>query len=197
MQPGKADIRQQMRRQRSALSAADCRALSLAASRRIRTQAWYVRSKTIAGYMPQGRELDIRPVLAHALRRGARTYLPRLSREDGLMQLCEFNAHSELPANHLGIPEPDGSATPLETLNLVLLPLVAFDLKGNRLGQGGGYYDRLLGNIGGWGKPLLVGVAYDFQRAEQLPCESWDVPLDAVVTPSAIHLFSKRLQAQG
>ena len=97
--------------------------------------------------------------------------------------------------NRYRIPEPDARycrAMKRQFLSLVLMPLVAFDAKGNRLGMGGGYYDRAF-NQTQWPyktrRPLLVGVAHEFQRVPELPTESWDVPLDAVITEREIYRF--------
>lgn len=94
--------------------------------------------------------------------------------------------------NQYGISEPDipisHQLKPIE-LDIVLMPLVAFDLNGNRLGMGGGFYDRsfsFLMRRKSNKKPRLIGVAYDFQEIETLDSDSWDVPLDAVVTESRL-----------
>jgi 5-formyltetrahydrofolate cyclo-ligase len=77
-------------------------------------------------------------------------------------------------------------------LDLVLTPLVGFDHKGNRLGMGGGYYDRSFAFLlrrQNWKKPRLVGLAYDFQQLDKLPAKNWDVPLTAVATDTHWHSF--------
>ena len=67
-------------------------------------------------------------------------------------------------------------------IGVVLTPLVAFDAEGSRLGMGAGYYDRCLATVAPPHRPQVVGIAYELQRADHLPSESWDIPLDAVVT---------------
>jgi 5-formyltetrahydrofolate cyclo-ligase len=72
------------------------------------------------------------------------------------------------------------------------MPLVAFDPSGNRLGMGGGFYDRTfsyLRNRKFWTKPLLIGIAYEFQRLDSLTPSPWDVPLQAIATEKSLHLF--------
>ena len=71
----------------------------------------------------------------------------------------------------------------------VSLTLVAFDKKGNRMGMGGGYYDRMLKK--GSATCKIIGVAYDFQKVDKLPVESWDMPLDEVITPTRSFIFSE------
>src|SRR5687767_13746260 len=86
--------------------------------------------------------------------------------------------------NRFGIPEPTGRRCAPQQLDLVLLPLVAFDRRGARLGMGGGFYDRTFAflRVAGRRKPRLVGLAHHFQEVAQLPREPWDVPLAAIVT---------------
>jgi len=100
-----------------------------------------------------------------------------------------------LVANRYGIPEP---ACPSRyrvaawCLDLVLTPLVAFDEMGNRLGMGGGYYDRTLSFLARrqvWKRPRLVGIAYEFQCLESLPRRPWDIPLNSVITNDTIRHF--------
>ena len=98
--------------------------------------------------------------------------------------------------NRFGIPEPDVPSTQLfsiEQLDTVLVPLVAFDNTGNRLGMGGGYYDTTLaeGVAKRPDKPIrIIGVAHEIQRMEALETEEWDIPLDVIVTDETIHYFT-------
>jgi 5-formyltetrahydrofolate cyclo-ligase len=77
------------------------------------------------------------------------------------------------------------------SLDLVLAPLVAFDAHGNRLGMGGGFYDRSFAYLlrhTRWLRPRLIGLAYDFQRQSRLPSQAWDVPLQAIATDQHLYL---------
>ncbi len=103
-------------------------------------------------------------------------------------------------ANRFGISEPRTIATPLyaNQLTLILLPLVAFDRSGNRLGMGAGYYDRALQalkhQVGT--RPLLIGLAHSFQEVEKIDAQTWDVPLDAILTDLEYIPVSSKLQTQ-
>jgi 5-formyltetrahydrofolate cyclo-ligase len=102
-----------------------------------------------------------------------------------------FQPKQKLIKNRYGILEPpinNQRLTPTWSLDLVLMPLVAFDAKGNRLGMGAGFYDRTFDvhNHPYRPKPKLLGLAYDFQETSGLKPEPWDVPLDYIVTPSRI-----------
>jgi 5-formyltetrahydrofolate cyclo-ligase len=112
------------------------------------------------------------------------------------MQLCFWHPDQRLQANRYGIDEPISSNICQPTQHsLILLPLVAFDQKGTRLGMGSGYYDRLLGPCAETrSSPIFVGVAYDFQQVELIEKQDWDVPLDAVVTDREVIPISSRVQ---
>ncbi len=97
-----------------------------------------------------------------------------------------------MKANRYGIFEPELNCShicPVAELDFILTPLVAFDSQGNRLGMGGGYYDRTLAQIpdNAVKKPVLIGIAHQCQEVDALPIASWDVPLDYIVTPERIY----------
>lgn len=123
-----------------------------------------------------------------ALAAGKRCYLPVLHPLNH--QRLYFAIHhlrSPLKKNRFGIAEPllhARALVPVWSLNLLLLPLVAFDRQGTRLGMGGGFYDRTLSfkrNHPSWG-PKLLGLAHSFQEIQNIPRRSWDIPLDGIVT---------------
>ncbi len=98
-----------------------------------------------------------------------------------------------------GILEPvDGEVVALGDHDVVLVPVVAFDQRCHRLGQGGGFYDRALGSLppgAEASRPAVIGVAHWFQRVDEVPCEPWDVPLDAVVTDRELLIPDRGLLA--
>ena len=100
-----------------------------------------------------------------------------------------FDKKTPLVRNKYGIFEPSlkkAKAVPVWTLNVICLPLVAFDGQGHRLGMGGGYYDRSFSKQRLMIRaPLLIGTAHSFQQVSELPAEVWDIPLDAVITEQA------------
>lgn len=142
------------------------------------------RARRIACYLPADGEIDPLPLMARLRARGKQTLLPVLE-ADGRLRFRRFPA-PRLRRNRFGIAEPQGSNVVARQLDLVLLPLVAFDRHGGRLGMGGGYYDRtfafrLSGRLAARG-PLLIGLAHRFQEVPRLPLAAWDVPLTAVAT---------------
>jgi 5-formyltetrahydrofolate cyclo-ligase len=142
-------------------------------------------ARHVAGYWPADGEIDVLPALTEAHRRGALTYLPRVPGPDLPLRFRVWRPGVPLRRNRFGIPEPatgPGLARACR-LDAVLVPLVGFDRRGNRLGMGGGFYDR---TFAGRHRTLLIGVAFDCQRVLRVPTHWWDVPLAAVVTERGI-----------
>ena len=116
--------------------------------------------------------------------------LPVVAGNRGEMSFHAFDPHQaeRLIANRYGILEPPEDAPLVTNFEVMLTPLVAYDAHGNRLGMGGGYYDRYLASA--TPKPYLLGVAFACQQADALPAEEWDMRLDAVVTENGVLEFS-------
>jgi 5-formyltetrahydrofolate cyclo-ligase len=154
----------------------------------------------LALYIAHGHEADLSIVLQVARQRRCVIYLPIISHyRTHRMEFVLFRGEP-LRVNRFGIPEPERSmrerATPRQ-LDLILLPLVAVDTHGWRLGSGAGYYDRRLAHlkpVRRWRRPRLIGVCYEFQRVAALDHEPWDVPVDAVLTERALHRIERLSQ---
>jgi 5-formyltetrahydrofolate cyclo-ligase len=183
-----------LRAQRQALApSARERAAAALATHAVALRVFRV-AKHVGFYLAHDSEIDPAPLLARAQARGKHCYLPVLSRINGdRLWFAPLEQDTAFRPNRFGIPEPCVSPRELvraAALDLILMPLVGFDPQGNRLGMGGGFYDRSLDYLRGrrhWRKPHLVGLAYGFQRVDALPVNDWDVPLTAVVTDSATH----------
>lgn len=151
------------------------------------------RVSRVACYLAGDGEMDLAPTLARLWNAGKQVYLPSLH-GSSLWFLPAIPATPML-RNRFGIPEPavgPGTRVAPFALDLVLMPLVAFDPSGNRLGMGGGFYDRTFAYLARrryWRKPLLIGTAYDFQRLDSLPARPWDVPLHGVLTERGLERF--------
>jgi len=193
------ELRRRMRQQRRALTPQQQRDAAYALERQIGRHPLFLRSRHIAFYLPNDGEMDLSPLIARAHAMGKRCYLPVLSPlYHNRLWFAPYHNESELVVNRFGIPEPAANWSmmrPAWSLDLVLTPLVAFDAAGNRLGMGGGYYDRTLAYLARrqyWRKPHLLGTAYAFQQVEALPHAPWDVPLHGIATEAGVRLLGHR-----
>jgi len=181
----KSTLRTQLRSQRRALTPLfRVRAAAAAAARAAGLPSWDT-ARHIALYWPGDGEFDPLPLAAACRQHQHTLYLPVLADENRLI-FRHWNTDGRLAENRFGIPEPmpgAGEASPME-LDIIFLPLVGWQRDGYRLGMGGGFYDRTLAGLKG---PLKVGLGFSCQEIEGLPAEDWDVPLDYVLTETALH----------
>lgn len=183
-------IRSTLRLQRRNLSPVhQSRASYLAKTLIVRAQMLKHRGK-IAFYYASDGELDPSIIFKFALGLGKECYLPVIDRKSKVLFFRRYQPGTLLLKNRYGIPEPAPSSKHIaaEELDLILMPLVGFDKKGNRLGMGGGYYDQTLqpALTQRKKKPILVGLAHSCQEVLKLSPRPWDVALDMVVTEREI-----------
>lgn len=189
------DLRRRLRAARRRRGRAERRAAAAALASRLVGLPALQRARRVAAYWPADGEIDPLPALARAHAMGKACYLPVLCPlRDGHLHFAPWQPGAPLVRNRYGIPEPvcpRRTWLPPRMLDLALLPLVGFDAAGNRLGMGGGYYDRSFAFLlrQHWRRPRLIGVGFDDQRVPRLSRRPWDVPLDAVLTPRAAHAF--------
>jgi 5-formyltetrahydrofolate cyclo-ligase len=141
----------------------------------------YQTAKHIAWYHPSRGEVDLSLLWQNALTQNKCCYFPAIQPNNTLLFL-PYTADTELVLNRYQITEPHKEgheAIAPEDLDILFLPTVAFDANQNRLGMGKGYYDKTLENHPG---PLLIGVAYEWQKQPNLPYDSWDIPLTMIIT---------------
>ncbi|HID4133152.1 TPA: 5-formyltetrahydrofolate cyclo-ligase [Pluralibacter gergoviae] len=185
-------IRKLIRERRRALSAAEQSLFAERAAGRMLDYPPVRSARSVALFLSFDGELDTRPLIDALWREGKRVYLPVLHPfSPGNLLFLRYHPRSELVVNRLKISEPRldvREVLPLDELDVLVTPLVAFDAQGQRLGMGGGFYDRTLQNWRHYGMQP-VGYAHDCQRVEALPVEQWDIPLPAVVTPSNTWTF--------
>ena len=144
----------------------------------------------VAGYVAAKGEIDPAPALQALAALGATVALPRVGAESPLLRFARADA-GPLVVGRFLLPEPAASApeVSLDALDVVIVPGLAFDAEGRRLGFGGGYYDGAFGN----GLPgdhvrgaVLIGFGYDFQVVARCPSSALDVPVDLVVTDTRV-----------
>ncbi|WP_245688295.1 5-formyltetrahydrofolate cyclo-ligase [Thiohalomonas denitrificans] len=192
-------IRRTMRRQRRALSEQERQRRSNALVMQLLRTPLFRRSRHIALYISNDGEVDLHALAERACRMGKRCYLPVLSPLfHNRLWFAPYRPGCRMTPNRFGIPEPDVACSAMRrvwSLDLVLAPLVAFDAMGNRLGMGGGFYDRTFAYLNQrhrWHKPRILGTAFEFQRVGELPCESWDVPMNGIITETQFYETEER-----
>ena len=181
----KVALRRQLREHRRSLSAREQAAAAESITRVVHQLPRWGEARHIALYLAADGEIDC-AALAHTARgEGKNLYLPVIN-TDNTLGFAAWAKDEPLLENRFRIPEPavHASRCPPGALHILFLPLVGWDSGGGRLGMGGGFYDKTLAGVRG---PLLVGLAHDCQQAKRIPREEWDITLDFVVTPSALH----------
>ncbi|WP_448580226.1 5-formyltetrahydrofolate cyclo-ligase [Thermaurantiacus sp.] len=150
-------------------------------------------ARLVGAHAAAGSEIDASAALIGA---EGRVAWPRL-REDGGLSFHRCDRAGLVDGRHGVAEAPPG--LPEVFPDLLLVPLLLFDRQGNRLGQGGGHFDRTLARLRRMGSasgPVrAVGVAFDMQEVASLPVEPWDAPLDAIATPSRFHWFQRGARA--
>lgn len=143
-------------------------------------------------YLTNEGELDTQPLIYYLWAQGKEVYLPVLHPfSKGYLLFLRYSSSTAMKANTYGILEPVLDVTtlcPIAQLDLVLTPLVAFDEQGNRMGMGGGFYDRTIQGIANK-QTRLIGLAHDCQKTVSLPIQVWDIPLPEVLTPTTLFSF--------
>ncbi len=189
-----ATIRSSMRTQRQRLSKQEQHRASLDISRHVIRSFLFKRSQRIAVYLPVNGELDPSPIIERIWRLKKTACLPLISSpRNSPLWFISLEPNTRLIRNRYNIWEPTkGFRDRIHpwSIDLILMPLLAFDEQFHRIGMGGGYYDRTLSYLTlrqHWRKPRLLGLAYDFQKVPSIATNPWDIKLDGVVTPSQIY----------
>ncbi len=179
----KPTLRRWLRRRRFLLSLQEIQKKGQLIAQRVLSWAAFHQAKRVLLYSPIDGEVDTALIWQTALQEGKETYFPRVCREKGQIEFVYTERKESLRPGTYGILEPLGErvfSAQEDLATLVLVPGLAFDLQGYRLGWGGGYYDRALPQLAG--STLRVGLAYEFQVFSSLPYEEGDEKVDCVVT---------------
>ena len=180
-------LRKELRALRSALEPTQVQQYSAAICTKV--ASLITRANHVAGYYALGKEVDLLSLMSSLASADKTTYVPIVLPEFQ-MQFAAVDDQTPVSVNRYGIKEPLVDNTLLKTalqMDAVLVPLVGFDEQCQRMGMGGGYYDRCFAHrLKGYSQPLLIGVAYEMQCVDTVFAQSWDVPLDCVVTESRI-----------
>ena len=190
----KEDTRKRLRLERSQLSNSSQQKISALIIEQIKQSDVFKQATNIAFYHAVRGEADPLEIAKFASSKDKHFFLPLVSdnKNQGLL-FAPVTPSTQYKNNQFSIPEPIVKPNELinaESLDLVIMPLLGFDKNGNRLGMGGGFYDRTFAfKQSGVKKPVLMGFAYDFQEVSTLDAEPWDIGLDMIVTESQFICF--------
>lgn len=190
----KIKLRNELRLRRKGIPAAERMAAALSAASQLITHSSFLASKNIGCYLATEEEFDCKPIIQAIWHTQKNCYLPILSSQEKFLAFGLYRPEDKLHLNRYKILEPENTLEiSAAKLDLALIPLVGFDLKGNRLGMGGGCYDRTFAFLleKKPSKPRLIGLAYENQLLDNLPQEEWDVPLCGVLTEKRFLLFNQ------
>lgn len=181
-------LRQSLRQERRQLSSAEQSQAARLNYELVVRESFFIAADRIAFYMASDGEIDPSALMTMALTLGKQCFLPVLDKNDSeLLAFAPYSEDTKLTPNRWGIAEPSVSASELinaKSFDLLFVPLVGFDETCSRLGRGKGFYDRSFSFKPGFEKqkPLLVGLAHECQKQDQIPVSDWDVRLDFIVT---------------
>lgn len=188
------NARNEIRQKRKALHEDEVAKCSELVRRVVLEHEFLKQNRCIASYHSFSGEIDTVEINKALRLAGHHMALPVIHPEEkGLMDFYSYEKPEDLILNRFKIPEPVVSAENLvqpHKLEVVIVPLVCFNEKGERLGMGGGYYDRMLKKISC--ECLTLGLAYDFQLIPEIKSQPWDMPLDEVITPTKHYIFNKK-----
>lgn len=182
-------LRKILREQRNSLTVQQQKSAATHLFKYLSQHKLFMQSRHIALYLPNDGEIDPSLLLDAARKQKKHIYLPVLQRWPKYsMVLQQLAPNQSWQLNRFGIKEPKADKkrqAKTSRIDLILMPLVGFDRCGNRLGMGGGFYDRYLAHLKyrkHWKKPLLIGLAHHSQQVDKLTSNNWDIPLSAIVT---------------
>ena len=188
--PNKPALRRLFDQKRKALSPEAQSQKALQLLQWIHTVPAFATAGHIAFYWPMGAEISPLPLLSAAEQQHKHCYLPCLQPGSNSLDFVAYQSEDPLILNPLGFLEPDPHNHPciaLCDLDLLLIPLLAFDAHGQRLGRGAGYYDHTLTSCPqGSRRPYLLGLGYACQSMDRLPTDPWDRPLDGILTEEGL-----------
>jgi len=190
-QTAKKAIRREMLAARARLSLEKRRQKSNAIGRRLCELAEYRDSHTVLFFVGFGTEVSTLPMITHALEGGKTVVAPRVRQESGDLELRQVqNPQEELSEGAMGILEPKSGSpeVPLRQIDLIVVPAVAWDTDGYRVGYGGGFYDRLLGHNE---NAVTVGLGFECQLIDRVPRAPHDLGVDVLVTEDRVLRFNQ------
>lgn len=199
----RSELRKFIRHQRNHLSQATQTQEAMRLLNVLSAHPNIIKASNIALYLSNDGELNTEPFIHWCWQKKINTYLPVIHPfSKSQLLFLHYHQHSKMKANCYGILEPKlnvNDIIPTHALDIIFTPLVAFDEAGNRMGMGGGFYDRTLAH---WYRdyqtnkkttPRPIGLAHDCQKVSSLTAQAWDIPLPEIITPTQHYRFSSHL----
>ena len=186
-------LRQEILAKRRQLTAKESAQAGLSILKTIMQMNVFKRTVNVASYISLSGELCTQDMNEYFMTRHHLCLPYMVTGQKGKMDFYSFKKGDELVENRFHILEPKNQPENLvleDKIDVIVVPLVAFDNKGNRIGMGGGYYDRMLKKVRK--DCLVIGVAYEFQQVDELLVEEWDMPMDIVITEKNCYEFRKQ-----
>lgn len=185
MQNAKEKIRRKALSKRRALNHDGNMCASKKITHAIINSNYYKKAKTIGCYLSMKDEVNTELMIREIKKNNKSLFLPKIQL-DATINFIQINKDSRYSTNQYGIKEPkDNEDQDIEKIDLIIVPLVAFDSTGKRIGMGGGYYDKKFQSLRQNNKkPILIGIAFDCQHFKAIQSDSWDIDLDHVFTES-------------
>jgi 5-formyltetrahydrofolate cyclo-ligase len=194
----KGELRQRALQARRALKGDELAKLSRRVAQNLSAVPEFQGAMTIASYVAKEDEVQTAQIIERALHMGKRVIVPRIEPTPRRLRFYEIRALAELSPGNFGVLEPAAESgpgstpVPLSESDVILVPLVAWDDRGNRIGYGKGYFDAELGSRR---SSTAIGLALEAQRVERVPATERDVPLDVIVTEGRVLRFPARMPA--
>lgn len=186
-------LRQEILAKRRQLTAKESAQAGLSILKTIMQMNVFKRTVNVASYISLSGELCTQDMNEYFMTRHHLCLPYMVTGQKGKMDFYSFKKGDELVENRFHILEPKNQPENLvleDKIDVIVVPLVAFDNKGNRMGMGGGYYDRMLKKVRK--DCIVIGVAYEFQQVDELLVEEWDMPMDIVITEKNCYEFRKQ-----
>ncbi len=187
------ELRAAVRAKRNALTLLQQQTAAQALTQQLIKSKTVQQAERIALYLANDAELSLQPFIQWCWQQNKQVYLPVLHPFcSGYLLFLQYQPNSKMTVNKYNIAEPKLNVNivcPATQLDIIFTPLVAFDHKGERLGMGGGFYDRTLAyvakhQLSAENSTKIMGLAHDCQQVESVPTESWDIPLPEIYTPT-------------
>ena len=155
----------------------------------LKFNVWGLKTFHLFMTIDENKEVDTKPIFDLLIGKGKEIVIPKINTDTNTLDSYIFDEKTVFEINNLRIPEPNDGIVFNGKIDVVILPLLAYDLEGNRIGYGKGFYDNFISNLEL--EPLKIGISY-FSPEERLECNNHDINLDYCITPNQIFSFSEK-----